>query len=613
VNAPYAPSAGQTSSSPSKKLFASRAALVALVGASLVGASLVRQKQVDSMLARQDAKAVSSSSGQSLDQLDGYTLGLLLGGLRGPLVMALWSTSEDQKSQRNLEDIDTKIEMIRLLQPEFDTVHLFQIWNKAYNLSVQMANLPGKYSTILDALDYAFNVRKTRPENINIEATIASVMFDKLGNSAEKAYYQARIREDSLPPEPTLRIELPTAQKQAYTNAAAAVGIDESRFVLRPLAGGQRAIVELRKSQGTAALAEFKRRGLVIDPAKDVTEVPPVQQARTTTSSKRTAFDSILVAAKDDKGNIAFQIKPEYAVRDVPAGVDDIDWRPDLGDLRYLVRFEPYPYGVSPFALAYNYYKRSVSLQVSRNQVHAQMSDRVISSRAPLSLRFWADEELERARRGEALQFGLKMDGFEEVYNRNSAGARLPLKPVAKTALVEQVLYNYARAAQLYDAATAEFQDHMKRYFDDAANYRNFITWQQAGAALARADELYLRAIVEPDPIIRKGILREARTRYIEGWDRAARHALAYYVRAEDTRNPAYFPVGETPQSIFTARGLRPEDLRRMLQAYQKRAEMDPGAYSLTDVVEYMSYVDRAAIRVETIDAALAPPAAQPK
>ncbi len=85
--------------------------------------------------------------------MNSFALALLLGGLRGPLVMVLWSTSENQKVDKNLEDFDTKVEWIRLLQPEFDTVHLFQIWNKAYNISVQMASLPNRYAAILDALD----------------------------------------------------------------------------------------------------------------------------------------------------------------------------------------------------------------------------------------------------------------------------------------------------------------------------------------------------------------------------------------------------------------------------------------------------------------------------
>src|SRR5438093_2920449 len=132
----------------------------------------------------------ASSSGRSLSGMNSYALALLLGGLRGPLVMFLWSSSETQKTENNLEDFDSKVEWIRLLQPEFDTVHIFQIWNKAYNISVKMTNVSNKYSTILDALDYAHNVDAEKPNDINIVSAIGGIYFDKFGNSAEKVYYR---------------------------------------------------------------------------------------------------------------------------------------------------------------------------------------------------------------------------------------------------------------------------------------------------------------------------------------------------------------------------------------------------------------------------------------
>ena len=66
--------------------------------------------------------------------------GRVTANLRGPLVMILWPSAEEQKTEKDLEDFDTKIELIRLLQAEFDTVHLFQIWSKAYNVSAQLAS-----------------------------------------------------------------------------------------------------------------------------------------------------------------------------------------------------------------------------------------------------------------------------------------------------------------------------------------------------------------------------------------------------------------------------------------------------------------------------------------
>lgn len=176
----------------------SRLGITAVLIVALVVAGLTRD-QVTRAKTNLLPQGSSPAGSQSLARMNSYALALLLGGLRGPLVMVLWSTSETQKSERQLEDFDTKVEWIRLLQPEFDSVHIFQVWNKAYNISVQMASLSNKYTTILDAIDYAKRVDKERPNNINTLTSIAQIYFDKLGNSAEKDYYRARVRAETLP------------------------------------------------------------------------------------------------------------------------------------------------------------------------------------------------------------------------------------------------------------------------------------------------------------------------------------------------------------------------------------------------------------------------------
>src|SRR4051812_326784 len=74
--------------------------------------------------ARHHAMVLNTGSEAKLSNLNSFSLALLLGGLRGPLVMMLWTSSETQKQERDLEDFDSKIELIRLLQPEFDSVHI---------------------------------------------------------------------------------------------------------------------------------------------------------------------------------------------------------------------------------------------------------------------------------------------------------------------------------------------------------------------------------------------------------------------------------------------------------------------------------------------------------
>ena len=141
---------------------------------------------------RQSIDVERRRSAKRLAGMDTFALGLILGGLRGPLVMFLWTSIESQKTEKNLENIDTKIELVRMLQPEFASVHIFQIWNKAYNLSVQVASLPNKYSMILSALDYAHNVDAEQRDNLNILVAIAEVYFQKLGGSPARRITTSR-------------------------------------------------------------------------------------------------------------------------------------------------------------------------------------------------------------------------------------------------------------------------------------------------------------------------------------------------------------------------------------------------------------------------------------
>ena len=184
---------------PGRRPSTGRVGIVVVLIVALLASALVRD-WARSERAR-GAIEYADTGGQSLANMNSFALALLLGGLRGPLVMVLWTQSEQLKNEKNLEDFDTYVEWIRLLQPEFDTVHIFQVWNKAYNVSVQMASWANKYTTILDAIEYANRVLAQRPDDISMIYQKASIFFDKLGSASEKDYYKERVRRESLPHE----------------------------------------------------------------------------------------------------------------------------------------------------------------------------------------------------------------------------------------------------------------------------------------------------------------------------------------------------------------------------------------------------------------------------
>jgi len=224
---------------PESQAGRSRGAITIVLIISLIAAAGLRQWAENLRLSATTAggQAVAGSR-QSLSSMPSFALALLLGGLRGPLVMVLWTSSESQKAEKDLEDFDTKVEWIRLLQPEFDTVHMFQIWNKAYNISVQMASQANKYSAILDALDYARSVDRDRPNDINIVFETGRIYFDKLGNSQEKEYYHKRVREDT-------KWRVLPKRREGWRRTRLDPMLDEKGYLLTtPTTEGQRAAAD---------------------------------------------------------------------------------------------------------------------------------------------------------------------------------------------------------------------------------------------------------------------------------------------------------------------------------------------------------------------------------
>jgi hypothetical protein len=582
--------------SPGNYRNASRIPLVMLMVGSLVAASVWRNFALRS---QRDESVIASGAG-SLGQFNSYTLGLLLGGLRGPLVMTLWSSSEAQKGERNLEDINTKIELIRLLQPEFDAVHLFQIWNKAYNLSVQMSNLPSKYATILDALAYADSAREDKA-NINLESAVASIYFDKLGSASEKQYYRQRVRDETRAPSGQTQIVFPIARRDEFVTAALAAGADSRRYTLRPQSGAEgRLSVRLRDEFALPLLKTFT------GPDVQTTHIEPASQ-----SKLRSSLHNSLDPRLDEAGRLL----PEYAASDTMSSTsapttnsieaDDARWRPELGELAYLKRFEPYPYGVSPFALAYDYYKRSVALQEDKKQKHAQLSDRVISSRPALSLKSWAEEEIELGRQAEMAQFGLvPLPEEKSPLPSEMPATAIPIDPIPMTPLLAEAIYNYGHAADLGERSVSEFKSHVRRYKDDLAIYTSQLADVAGRSELSRGDSLYLKLVTTSDPAARAELAKQAADHYRKAIEFTDRNVLAFYV--PDPVIAKAFPKGygkldvinsfDNP-SAFPSELVDPT-LKASLTAMASNPEYAPGS----EIGEYETYIDRATTRLKRLE-----------
>ncbi len=511
---------------------AGRSATVAVLIVSLLAAGLMRHVGTRFQENHSPGSRRTTTSNQSLAGLDTYALALLLGGLRGPLVMILWANSESQKSERDLQGLDTQIDWIRRLQPEFDSVHLFQIWNKAYNISVQMVGLANKYTVILDALDYGQNVDAERPDNLNILREIGRIYADKLGNSyPERSYYRERIRNETR-----------------YREQAAPQG-------------GQ----------------------------------PGLQ---------RLAHDSLL----DPKGKLLEKyLKPSPSAEKIRGNGEY-----DGSELQFLKKYEPFPFGVSTYALGYNYHKRSQVLMDVLKQKPLQISESVQDSQPALTLKGWAEEEWERGRRLEFKALGIKPP-FDRLDQELPTAALSIDTPFKDRDLLPELIHCYEMCVRLADDSTAEYERHLSNpaYATKRALYANHLDTMLGMRGLAAGDADYLRAMRAT--VDRNKWLNSAARHYRDSIRDNALTAVRYYT--SDAVAAAVLPRGVTRATVGTGppgsvTAVTEEDMLRIINGVWGEVARRGGENTdenWTDRQEYQLYINRALERLKQIDLAARP------
>jgi hypothetical protein len=474
-----------------------RVTIVAILVIALVAAGFTRHVAESQ---RGAPVAGTTQTGANFSNMNSFALALLLGGLRGPLVMILWTSSEAQKSEKKLEDFDTKVEWIRMLQPEFDTVHIFQIWNKAYNISVQMASNANKYTTILDAIEYAKSVDRERPNNINILYQIGSVYFDKLGGASEKQYYRKRVREET--------------------------------------------------------------RARPVDPKVN----------RADPGWRPLKMDPML----DEKG----MILPEYQK-----------------ELAHLLPYQPFPYGITPQALGYNYFKRAQLLQDS-GQRHAQISDLVVDSRPGLSLRMWAEEEIERGRRVELAAFGKEIS--TERFDLELPTADIGLATTPAASAVREALYSYDLASKLATNAIKDYERHLLKHAVNRSTYEFHLEHIKLLVDLAAGDRDYLAAQLATGAE-RQRLAASAAEHYRKSLQQSEYMLVRYHI--DDQFVPVLFPPG-TSRLDMPPDKVPPKMYREILMRNREMLRQAPYDMHEEDRREYERYADRSMMRLEQIEKA---------
>jgi len=581
-----------------------RGAVALLLILSLLVTALARHWAIDYRQAAQPHWGAAPAASQtSLNTMPSYATALLLGGLRGPLAMSLWVSSQTQLQQGNLQDLDTKIEWIRLLQPEFDAVHLFQIWNKAYNISVKMTSLNNKYSAIIDAIDYGQKVDLERPDDINILSSVAMTYSDKLGNSQESVYYRRRVRRET---QTLCRVVFPMSRVDEFKAAASKLGWLEEEAPLSRSQRTQTAAVLLERWMADGLAQTFGGRdvSMSFEQRADASSNPSWRLLR-------------LPAMLDERGYIfADLLAPRY-----PRPADLAANRPwyDGSQLQMLRQYEPFPYGLSTLALAYNDFKRCQLLQDLWSEHPMQSNDQVIDGRPAIMLELWARDEWDRGRRFELRMVGTPAPAGGDPVELEAPTAAIPTSAtIADEAARSGADYSYALAARLFADARAEFQRHMNNYRSRAYIYFSHVDDSIAMEQLMLADRDYLAAITASGTA-RQAAMQSAVTHYTQARQHFALIILRYWVD-EVVQAKVYpkDPATGKPYTQETIASANPSLYLPTLNAVLREnaryfADPDTGQYSRArdqygdEREEYLVYVAHCKTRLANLQPATRP------
>ncbi len=525
----------------------------------------------------------NTGSEAKLSNLNSFSLALLLGGLRGPLVMLLWTSSETQKQQKELQDFDSKVELIRLLQPEFDSVHIFQIWNKAYNISVQMANKANKYLTILDALQYAYNVNAQHHDDLNILSQVGQIFFDKLGNSAEKEFYIDRVRRESFV---DVVVMVPAGRVEELDAILFRAALEPARREVLVAQAKKEGRFTINKLTADAIRPLLHGEGVSYGPS-----TPVVFNA----TNHRIRLDPLL----DLDGNfLPDKVTPKTPrPADLPAGAD---WN-DGSEMQYLKRFEPFPYGVPPMAIGVNYYKQCQVIRDTTHQKHLQLSDLVVDNRPAINTKLWGETEWTAGRKAERRAFG-QQPKDEKLENELPTAMLSPTTAISGIDAAREAIYHYRLAVKIADMAQQEFVRHVRRFPAAEGGFRSHRETMEGMRSMCLADAAYLEAMLLPAGAEREERLKEAVKDYTDSlhmWERVMiGHYVAPELFAESAKRLGFKDI--TPETLDK---LSPADLHRWAATIAIFLSQNPVQDVNDDRQEVEQYIRRSFQRLANLHA----------
>jgi hypothetical protein len=181
---------------PRELLTARKLIYTALILVLFTGSFFWRRNLVE---ARASALAVREQDRGDLE-LGRDVIRLTLTGFRGAVTCGLWANTIEKQKKNQLNELQFQVRWLTRLQPYFITPWLFQSWNLAYNVPVEMDRVPDKYFYITEGIKLLAEGERMNHDNPDVRFNIGFYIQHKINVSDETNMHRSLFQLSCIPP-----------------------------------------------------------------------------------------------------------------------------------------------------------------------------------------------------------------------------------------------------------------------------------------------------------------------------------------------------------------------------------------------------------------------------
>ena len=132
--------------------------------------------------------------------LAGSTAQVAMLGVRGFVVAYLWQNAIDQQKRNDFHELEVSVRAVTSLQPHFITPWIFQSWNIAYNVSVELKHPGDMYFYIARGIELLAEGERRNKKSPDMRFQIGFYYQNKFGVSDDVQVLRCLYQLSCLPP-----------------------------------------------------------------------------------------------------------------------------------------------------------------------------------------------------------------------------------------------------------------------------------------------------------------------------------------------------------------------------------------------------------------------------